>query len=131
MPAYVLGKGLNRHVYLVVERIKEHARCPGVVERYRHSLAMGHFHNCGDVLYFHCEGTGALAPHQTRVRFDKAFDSRADQRLIVFHFHTVPTKHMVGKSTAWAVDTVRHQHMIAECRVRQVHQLDPRLSTWS
>ena len=66
------------------ERIEQHPRRIGIIQRNGHIVRMGRRRNRGYILNFHGDGSWAFTPNQRGVIPDQIGNIRTNQRIIRF-----------------------------------------------
>ena len=104
------------------------ARRPCVVHDDQRAVCVRDFGDGRNVLHFHGDRAGTLAPHHARVRLEERLDIAADGGRIERGFDAEPLQHESRELAVGAIDALRHQNVVAGLQKREVDGRDGALA---
>ena len=115
----VLGRGLNRNVDAVLERLEIESGAPGVVHDHLRAAGMGGLDDRRDVLHLEGLRTGRLDEHDPGLGTHQVGDPGADLRIEIGRLDAEAFEKGIAEPAGRKVDTVGDQHVVARSQERQ------------
>jgi hypothetical protein len=127
--ANVFGDGLHGDVDAMREGVEKNAGGPGVVENHEDVAGMSGGNDGGEVLDFHGDGAGTLAPDEARVFFDERRDSGAEGGIVEIGRDAETGEETRGQLAVGVVDAGGNENVIAGLEEREIDKRDGGLAT--
>jgi hypothetical protein len=112
MAGRIFGRGVNRNVDTMVERLEEQRCRPGVVHGDQRAVRVGDFGDGRYVLHFESVGAGRFGMDQFGIGAHELFDVGADGGIIISGLDAKSRQHAMQKVACRRIDRINHQQMV-------------------